>query len=807
MDRPEVSRRHGGDSNVSQLDSGSPESLEFQPKTKMGNGRQRSATPARAGRASLAAARRHGLVAAPTGSSGPDASALFKALKRRWLLAACLGTVVAAAAAAGAWFLLTPKHTAYALVQIAAGEPQILNTREGRNDFATYQRTQAARIKGRHVLNEALKDDRVKRLNLVRQEPEPIQFLETEIKVEYQEGLEFVKLFMTGSDPAELIPIVDAVYKAYLKEFDDSEKTKRGDRYHQLESTLDEEKQRLRKKRDRYAQMADNAGASDSKAADKKQQSLLFQIQFRNQSYLQVLADLRKAESRLSAHRAKSKSLPPPAQAAHYVGLTSSPLGPGPLLTAGAVMTSKSKILPEIIVEPDSMDAAIDSDGLVKAATDDMVKIQNLIDDCDRRHVRKNESIYVGLVSKLSLVKKRVEERRDELRADFTKRLRQKAQMDYELTLNQFEDEVSRLANEEKKLLADLEALNQQADIVGTASTELEMLKAEIKTDENNVGEIQNQLNKLSVELKSPFRVTGYQEAGLAKKDMKRQLLATSFAPVAALAGVFFCIAWWEYRARRIHSADEVVQGLGLRLVGAVPPLTASARNASTKTAEGLDFLEHNLVESIDGIRTVLLRDASVTATRVVMVTSATSGEGKTTLAGHLAGSLARAGRRTLLMDCDLRRPTAHQLFEQTLQPGVSEVLLKEIELAAAVRPTTVSDNLWLLPAGQWDREVVQALAQDGTSAIFEQLRNQFDFIVVDSSPVLAATDSLLVGQHVDAVILALLRDVSKVPPVQAAAQRLTSLGIRVLGAVVNGLSPDNMYGNGYHPAKHAVAR
>jgi capsular exopolysaccharide synthesis family protein len=186
------------------------------------------------------------------------------------------------------------------------------------------------------------------------------------------------------------------------------------------------------------------------------------------------------------------------------------------------------------------------------------------------------------------------------------------------------------------------------------------------------------------------------------------------------------------------------------------------------------------------------------------MVTSAVSGEGKTTLASHLASSLARAGRRTLLVDCDLRRPAAHQLFELPLQPGFSEVLMNEVHVAEAVRSTAV-ENLWVMPAGQWDREVMQALARDGGADIFERLKNDYDFVIVDSHPVLPATDSLLIGQHVDAVLMSLLRDVSQTPRVYAAGQRLTSLGIRVLGAVVNGMKPED-YGGGYVYTAQATA-
>src|SRR5262249_36273518 len=200
---------------------------------------------------------------------------------------------------------------------------------------------------------------------------------------------------------------------------------------------------------------------------------------------------------------------------------------------------------------------------------------------------------------------------------------------------------------------------------------------------------------------------------------------------------------------------------------------------------------EHLVIESIDAIRTVLLRDPD--ANRVLMVTSAEGGEGKTTLAGHLAGSLARAGRKTLLLDGDLRQPSVHQLFEVAQMPGFSELVMAEVEIGDAVQPTTV-ENLSVMPAGQWDREVLQALARDGLTGLLEKLKEEFDFIIVDSHPVLGATDSLLVGQHADAVILAVLSEVSQTTLVYAASQRLSSLGIRVLGAVVNGLDPEEVY-------------
>jgi polysaccharide biosynthesis transport protein len=290
------------------------------------------------------------------------------------------------------------------------------------------------------------------------------------------------------------------------------------------------------------------------------------------------------------------------------------------------------------------------------------------------------------------------------------------------------------------------------------------------------------------MEEEAEARITPIGEAELQNRDSRKRLAMLSMAPLGAFLGVLFCIAMWDYSARRIHDPDEVVANLSMRVVGAVPELPDPKRQRQNADPIAAELLRHNLIESIDAIRTLLLRDAGTENLRVVMVTSAVNSEGKTTLASNLAMSLARAGRKTLLMDCDLRRPAAHQLFEMPLQPGFSEVVLSEVELPDAVRVTAADPNLHLLPAGLWDRNVLQELAKVGISSVFEKLREEFDFIIIDSHPVLGATDSLLIGQHVDAVLVSLMRDVSQMHNVHAATQQLNSLGIRVLGAVVSGM-------------------
>ena len=154
---------------------------------------------------------------------------------------------------------------------------------------------------------------------------------------------------------------------------------------------------------------------------------------------------------------------------------------------------------------------------------------------------------------------------------------------------------------------------------------------------------------------------------------------------------------------------------------------------------------------------------ASVASHRAVLVTSAVGGEGKTSLSSHLATSLARSGQRTLLIDGDLRRPMVHRLYDQLQVPGLCELVRGEVNDLAVIRATAI-DNLWIIPAGRHDDQALAVLSQSRTRAVFDRLRDRFDFVIVDSAPVLPVADTLLFCQHVDAVLFSVLRDVSQAP-------------------------------------------
>ena len=181
----------------------------------------------------------------------------------------------------------------------------------------------------------------------------------------------------------------------------------------------------------------------------------------------------------------------------------------------------------------------------------------------------------------------------------------------------------------------------------------------------------------------------------------------------------------------------------------------------------------------------MLTHGAENGSARVVMVTSAVSGEGKTTLSGHLAISLTRAGFRTLLIDGDMQAPSAHILFGLSDSPGLSELLRGDTTLQEAVRPSPIP-GLSVLPAGKWTMATRQTLVGDRWRSLRAELEAEFDFIVIDTSPLLMVSDTMLLAREADGVVLSVLLGVSQIARVSETVKRLHAVGAELIGVVVN---------------------
>jgi tyrosine-protein kinase Etk/Wzc len=243
------------------------------------------------------------------------------------------------------------------------------------------------------------------------------------------------------------------------------------------------------------------------------------------------------------------------------------------------------------------------------------------------------------------------------------------------------------------------------------------------------------------------------------------------------------------------------------RLTRALPGKGKARRNGkAAQRAEGLVTVHDARSSSAEAYRTLrtnLIFSQSVQTLRTLVVTSPAPSEGKTTTAANLAVSFAQQGMRVLLADCDLRRSRIHKMFSIPREPGITELILGQVEQDAVVRETAVP-GLYVLPSGVLPPNPSEMLGGEKMKRTLASLTEAFDLIVLDTPPLLAASDAAILATIADGVVLVVRAGVTEAEAGQQAIAQLQSVGARVVGAVLN--DPDSklqQYG-GYYNYEYA---
>jgi capsular exopolysaccharide synthesis family protein len=256
----------------------------------------------------------------------------------------------------------------------------------------------------------------------------------------------------------------------------------------------------------------------------------------------------------------------------------------------------------------------------------------------------------------------------------------------------------------------------------------------------------------------------------------------------------------------RLYKPDEL-RDKGLRTIGVIPNLMPFIRKqlgGRETVEEGGHALSSHLVahvhpnsaaaEAYRHVRTNIQFGRPDKVVETLLITSPGAGDGKSVSAANIAVTMAQADRRTLLIDADLHRPQVHQLFDVPRTPGLADVLQDERDGMVDITSTVV-DNLYVLPAGSSVSDPSQLL---GSAALREFLRRadeHFDMIVLDTPPVLAATDAALLSTQCDASILVARAGESTEHEIDHAMDVLDDVGAGVIGTLFNGFDLSMAYG------------
>ena len=259
----------------------------------------------------------------------------------------------------------------------------------------------------------------------------------------------------------------------------------------------------------------------------------------------------------------------------------------------------------------------------------------------------------------------------------------------------------------------------------------------------------------------------------------------------ACLIGLFVgvCLALMqEFLDDRINSADEAGRVLGLPALGAVPALTSADAHLLPQM-QGLDPAS----ESYRVLRTNINFATVDAPARTLMVTSASPGEGKSTTAANLAFAMAMDGKKVLLVDTDLRRPSLHKLLEIAPTPGLTDVLLGHAPLA----PHEVMPGLSVLTAGSTPPNPGELLNSRKFRNLVDDLMAMADIVIFDSPPVLAAADAVILASQMDGTIVVVETGATKKGAARRTMQLLKQARATILGIAYNKMRTRD--GEGYY--------
>ncbi len=292
-----------------------------------------------------------------------------------------------------------------------------------------------------------------------------------------------------------------------------------------------------------------------------------------------------------------------------------------------------------------------------------------------------------------------------------------------------------------------------------------------------------------------------------------RNLLAGFFGGLFLGTG----LALMRYALDKRLYTPEDLHDMGQNVIGVVPDMEAVVKDEyggadyveqdGRRFATGLAALLNPLSpasESFRHLRTNIQFSFPDTVVETLLVTSSNKGEGKTLTAANLAVVMAQAGRRTLLVDTDLRRPRVHKMLGLNREPGLVEHLFDEqtADLAGAGPAggglATGIDHLHVLPAGQSVPNPAELLGSQSMRAFVEEAREHFDVIIFDTPPVLAATDAPLLSTQCDATIVVAQAAATRGPELDQTLKSLAGVGARVVGTLLNGFDTSMTYGYDY---------
>jgi succinoglycan biosynthesis transport protein ExoP len=356
-------------------------------------------------------------------------------------------------------------------------------------------------------------------------------------------------------------------------------------------------------------------------------------------------------------------------------------------------------------------------------------------------------------------------------------------------------------AHAEASTRQNYETAKNQADILNNKAIEFAIVRQEADDSRGLYEDLLKRLKEAGV-------LQGLRSSNITVVDPGRAPAKPKSPNVPLYMAIALCGGWFlgccgallaDTLDNKVNSVHELEALFKESTLGVLPLLElSSTRNGSGRKVLALDEPQSTYVEAMRSIRSALLLSRTGAPPKVLLITSGIAGEGKSLCAINLATILAQTGRRTLLIDTDLRRGSLRRRFDLPRGPGLSDLLAGQ-QSTPPIQPVPGIENLDILIAGTTPPNPSDLLQSDSMRTWLQVFRSQYDFIVLDSAPVLPVSDSVELNTLTDATLLLVRARVTERPQVERSYQILRQGGKHYVGLVLNGLSVHDSSYYGYY--------
>jgi polysaccharide biosynthesis transport protein len=350
----------------------------------------------------------------------------------------------------------------------------------------------------------------------------------------------------------------------------------------------------------------------------------------------------------------------------------------------------------------------------------------------------------------------------------------------------------------------------QQANKLNESAIEYSLLKRDVESNRTLYEGLLEKLKEAGVtaglrsnniKILDAARVPG----SPVEPNIPRNLLFALVLGITSGIGLAFLLENMDNTVRTTEQAQLIsaLPSLGMIPLGSKPLSGNTAKELTlTSSNEAVEIVtqsrpQSQMAESYRALRTSLLLSSLGAPPKVIMVTSARPQEGKTTTAINSAIVLAQKGVRVLLVDADLRRPGVHKTLGLGPRSGLSNVLTGSATLEQTIVVSPVLPSLFILPAGTPPPNPAELLASTNMKEVLDELREQFDHVVVDTPPTLSVTDAVVLSPRMDAIILVIRSGQTTKQALRRARDILMQVNAHVTGVLLNAVdlrSPDYYY-------------